>query len=204
MFQLGASAYRGGVKLVAGRGGELLEELEMSLTERLRLAALERAQQSGHQVDGYVLEPTGVIDLREMELEPAPTVDNTVKLPPLDTEAGVDGLYGKPLAQTRLWKRVRGTVVPIDDDGVDDGAVGSLDSAMADAVTVDVTEDVALIELDTPATSPTTIDSALDAQPTRPCQRCGAVASRDLIDIFNSIEYYSCDDCGHMWQQRKA
>lgn len=168
----------------------------MSLSERLRLAALERARESGQKIDNYVLEPTGVIDLREMERQAAPTVDNRVALPEIGDRAEVDNLYGKPLAETRLWKRVRGQMVPVTDDGDEDV---DLDD---DTVTIDLTEDVPLIDLDEPVTTP--VDPILEAQPTAPCQRCGATAKRDLIDIFNSLEYYSCDDCGHMWQQKKA
>lgn len=181
----------------------------MSLSERLRLAALERARQSGQKVDDYVLEPTGVIDLREMERQTTAAVVNTVDLPELGNRTEVDDLYGKPLAEARLWKRVRGTMVPVADDATTDtetdtsADAGTSDIDLtADTVTIDLTEDVALVELDQPEGP--TADSALDAQPTAPCQRCGATASRDLIDIFNSLEYYSCDDCGHMWQQKKG
>lgn len=174
----------------------------MSLSERLRLAALERARRSGQKVDDYVLEPTGVIDLREMERQTPPAVDNTVSLPPLGSETEVDELYGKPLSETRLWKRVRGTMVP-DGHPADGGDETSPRTGPEmEAVTIDLTEDVPLIEIDTSADDG--LDPVLAAQPTLPCQRCGSTAKRDLIDIFNSVEYYSCDDCGHMWQQKKG
>ena len=163
----------------------------MSLSERLRLAALERARQSGQKIDNYVLEPTGVIDLREMEREASPAVDNSVALPEIGESATVRDLYERPLAETRLWSRVRGTMVPIAD------AVEHRD----ETITLDLTEEVPSIEIDEPA--PAGGDPMLEEQPTAPCQRCGATAKRDLIDIFNSLEYYSCDDCGHMWQQKK-
>lgn len=44
----------------------------MSLSKRLREAALERARRDGQRVDDYVLEPDGVIDLRALEREPEP------------------------------------------------------------------------------------------------------------------------------------
>ena len=165
----------------------------MSLTERLRLAALERARQSGQMIDNYVLEPTGVIDLREMEMQPVSTVDNSVALPALGQHTEVDALYGKSLADTRLWKRVRGTMT------ANHAEVESVE-VDTDSITIDLTEHVPLIEVEQ-ASAPEN-ESALDAQPTAPCQRCGATAKRDLIDIFHSLEYFSCDDCGHMWQQR--
>ena len=176
----------------------------MSLSERLRLAALERARQSGQKIDNYVLEPTGVIDLREMERQPSPAVDNSVALPEIGGEAAVEDLYDRPLAEARLWKRVRGTMVPPGTAGADVEAGGGAETAatqLDDTVTIDLTEDVPLIEIEEPAGPG--VDPVLDAQPTAPCPRCGTAATRDLIDIFNSLEYYSCDDCGHMWQQKK-
>ena len=176
----------------------------MSLSERLRQAALERARRSGQKVDDYVLEPTGVIDLREMERETASAVDNSVELPPLDRDPEVEQLYGKPLSETRLWKRVRGTMVPTDgaEAVVDEAPASTAPLPPVEAVTIDLTEDVPLVEIESSADAG--LDPALAAQPTLPCQRCGSTAKRDLIDIFNSVEYYSCDDCGHMWQQKKT
>lgn len=176
----------------------------MSLSERLRLAALERARQSGQKIDNYVLEPSGVIDLREMERQPSPAVDNSVALPEIGESATVGDLYGRPLAETRLWSRVRGTMVPIADAAEPSAERVEAPDAVEhhdETITLDLTEEVPSIEIDEPA--PAGGEPMLEEQPTAPCQRCGATAKRDLIDIFNSLEYYSCDDCGHMWQQKK-
>lgn len=166
----------------------MLEELEMSLSERLHQAALERARESGHRVDEFVLEPTGVIDLREMERQPAPTVDNTVVLPALESDAVIDALYAKPLSATRLWKRVRGTMAPGDLIGAEPHEPAAVESR-PEAVMIDLTEEVPLIDIEAPTS-------------TARCQRCGASSQRDLVDLFNRVAYLSCDDCGHMWQQK--
>ena len=36
------------------------------------------------------------------------------------------------------------------------------------------------------------------------CDRCTSIGQRDLFDRFSRTEYFSCDDCGHMWQRRQA
>ena len=60
----------------------------MSLSERLRQAALERARRSGEVVeDDYIIEQDGVIDLRRMTHEAPPILsDRRVTLPILGLE----------------------------------------------------------------------------------------------------------------------
>lgn len=60
----------------------------MTLSERLRQAALERARRSGEVVeDGYIIEQGGVIDLRRLTHEATPVVsDRRVTLPILGLE----------------------------------------------------------------------------------------------------------------------
>lgn len=53
----------------------------MTLSSALRAAALDRAQRSGETVDGIVLEPSGVIDLRELARAASHERDQRVTLP---------------------------------------------------------------------------------------------------------------------------
>ena len=65
----------------------------MSLSDALRAAALDRARRNGHTLDGVVIEPTGVIDLREMARSASRETDHSVKLPVI---AAPDGLVIRP------------------------------------------------------------------------------------------------------------
>ena len=80
----------------------------MSLSDALRAAALERAARDGQNVDGIVIEPNGVIDLRAMVRQRAAEVTPTRTLPSLNPRPsdGVDS-ETRPLTQTALWRRLR-------------------------------------------------------------------------------------------------
>jgi hypothetical protein len=45
------------------------------------------------------------------------------------------------------------------------------------------------------------IDLRDEARPTADCPKCMGLAHRDLFDRFSQVEFYSCDNCMHMWQQ---
>lgn len=178
----------------------------MSLSERLRAAALQRAEAAGQTVDGVVLEPNGVIDLREMARDAARDVDNRVDLPRLSEPAPTD----RQLGDTSLWRRLR----PLP------GTTPEATIDLRDEPTLDLTQPVAddptpIADLP-PLWEPTIVDPEpvagdgppeavvidLDETVTAPCDRCGSTGERDLFDRFSRTEYYSCNDCGHMWQQR--
>ena len=154
----------------------------MSLSERLRLAAIERAREGGYEINHDVLERAGVIDLRKQGRQLIPNVGPSVqlRLPIIGDSAGVGNLFGDKLTEPGHIRSGGNATAQITDAGF-----GEVD----ETTTIDLTG--------------ATLDPMLDAQPTTPCQRCSNVAKRDLIDIFNSTEYYSCDGCGHMWQQKK-
>ncbi|GEM_PF-2447643 len=65
----------------------------MTLSERLRMAALCRAETSGEHFDGYVLEPTGVLDLRHVVRTTPGSGSKPADLPRLDLPPAVDTLY---------------------------------------------------------------------------------------------------------------
>ncbi len=77
-----------------------------TLSDALRKAALERAHHSGEVVDGVILEPDGVIDLRTLETESLRGVQrSTPMLPTLGlTEAGIDLREEEPPTKSR-WRR---------------------------------------------------------------------------------------------------
>lgn len=183
----------------------------MSLSERLRAAALERAESSGQHVDGIVLEPTGVIDLREMVRDADREVDHSVELPKLP-EPVDESTWERPLADQSLWRRLR-PVRP--EETAPEPAI----DLRGDEPTIDLTAPAAPIEavlheLDfdvdftAPAASPAPADDVRDLTDdvivTAVCDRCTSIGQRDLFDRFSRTEYFSCDDCGHMWQRRQA
>lgn len=49
------------------------------------------------------------------------------------------------------------------------------------------------------------IDSEIDLRDenrrTADCPKCMGLGRRDLFDRFSQVEFYSCDNCLHMWQQ---
>ena len=45
------------------------------------------------------------------------------------------------------------------------------------------------------------IDLRDEARPTADCPKCAGLGHRDLFDRFSQVEFYSCDNCMHMWQQ---
>lgn len=171
----------------------------MSLSERLRQAALERAQMSGQRVDDYVLEPSGVIDLREFERESAPAVDSAVTLPPLERAADIDDLYGKPLATSRLWKRVRAGAVGNSSPPATAPATTSAptgEAVVTEAIFIDLTEDVPLFDLDNAPRQTTSVET--------PCPHCATPTERIRIDLFGATDHFTCADCGHVWQRRRS
>ena len=45
------------------------------------------------------------------------------------------------------------------------------------------------------------IDLRDESRPTADCPKCMGLGHRDLFDRFSRVEFYSCDNCMHMWQQ---
>jgi hypothetical protein len=45
------------------------------------------------------------------------------------------------------------------------------------------------------------IDLRDENRPTADCPKCMGLSHRDLFDRFSQVEFYSCDNCLHMWQQ---
>ena len=189
----------------------------MSLSDALRAAALDRARRSGHTLDGVVIEPTGVIDLREMARSASRETDHSVKLPVI---AGylqrIDRAPEPPLADTALWRRLRPVSPDINEEPTAEAtpvdlAPLDLDDLLDDLDSMPPFEplviDLADVE-EPPSVHERNGESPIDAtladdagRPVAVCVHCGSFGQRDLFDRFSQTEYYSCDDCGHMWQQ---
>ncbi len=45
------------------------------------------------------------------------------------------------------------------------------------------------------------IDLRSEDRPIANCPKCMGLGHRDLFDRFSQVEFYSCDNCMHMWQQ---
>lgn len=77
-----------------------------TLSDALRRAAIDRAHASGEVIDAFVLEPSGVIDLRRLEAESTSAAPRTVPmLPTLGiTEADLD-IRDEPAVTKTSWRR---------------------------------------------------------------------------------------------------
>lgn len=148
----------------------------MSLSKRLRDAALERARREGHQVDDYVLEPDGVIDLRAIRNEPDPP---------------------RPSGLSAALANVRARD---DQTGAPAGRPDPAD--LIDLTGPTPQEPIA--PADPEPDSGTGLQAAVapTARPVATCPQCGGSGSCDLFDRFSQTEFYSCDSCMHMWQQK--
>lgn len=184
----------------------------MSLSNALRAAALDRARRNGQTLDGVVIEPTGVIDLREMARSAGRETDHSVKLPVIAGYLQRTDREPEPaLADTALWRRLRPVSPDAETAPADNLSPLDLDDLFEDVDSMAPSEPlvVDLSEVDEPTAvredemvSPVDATLADDAgRPVAVCNMCGSFGQRDLFDRFSLTEYYSCDDCGHMWQQ---
>ena len=145
------------------------------------------------------------------------------KLPIISAYANDDDFV--PLTETALWRRLRpaggrdaGTepAKPVldltsDDEPVIEVATDDFDQLVADLDEMPAFEPIVidLNEIEEPPAVRETngvppIDATLADDVGRPvavCQHCGGFGQRDLFDRFSRTEYFSCDDCGHMWQR---
>ena len=90
----------------------------MSLSERLRAAALERAEASGQVIDGVVLEPSGVIDLRTMARDADREIDHCIELPRLPDAVVREALEVRLTPRSR-WRRNRPSRLPLESTVID-------------------------------------------------------------------------------------
>ncbi len=204
----------------------------MSLSDALRAAALDRARQNGQNVDGIVLEPSGVIDLREMARAAGREEERRVKLPMLAGRMSEERVEEGSLSDTSLWRRLRpvtpqpATPGEVDIDLTTPESLAPSEPAETTELEADIVEESPDMAIESSAMEPLVIDLTDRSEPPsvyerndapteatladevgRPvavCDHCGSFGQRDLFDRVSGTEYFSCDDCGHMWQQRNA
>lgn len=208
------------------------------LAWRLREAAIDRADARTERVDEIVLEPDGVIDLRELDRErrgasiAAPAAALATIRGRLGDAAEVSELYADPEPERSRWRlgtrsrhqetddpmlpsthaapetnpaasRVsppisRLEMVPLARDETTPAATLDDSGPRASAPERPPSEP----EPDTAAERHSPVGETSDqSRPTADCPRCAGLGRRDLFDRFSQVEYYSCDDCNHMWQQ---
>ena len=187
-----------------------------TLSDRLREAAVRRAEARGDVVDDVVLDADGVIDLT---VEEPPSPGGSITQPPavlastrgqVAANADMTDLYAPTADEDKSWwQRVRRpgaaasptlSRVPLSTEH-DDGPTEQADTGViepeivADTATVivpSVVEDEPEIDLTDPPSE--------EPRPKSACPECGGIGQRDLFDVVSRISYYSCDDCFTMWQ----
>ena len=201
------------------------------LAQRLRYAALDRSHLDGEPVDDIVLDEDGVIDLRELERErggvsiAAPAAALASIRGQLGEATGVSDLYDESEEpERRFWgfgRRVRhgsgrrttaSSATPTSSNSTPTTARSTLlpQESVASTPAVDsagpISTDTGPIKADhsetdvAPSTEPD-IDLSEADRPTEDCPRCAGVGRRDLFDRVSGAEYFSCDQCSHMWQR---
>lgn len=185
----------------------------MTLSERLREAALERAETRGEHVDGFLLEPHGVIDLRVAESEAARASQPRPipQLPEIGSVDKVDALYDERHGGRSLWRRgtlrndvvernspIQNTAPTLTPEPEEDIAPRSSAARLSDVpLQAEIGDPVDLSDRD--PIDPT-ITGLEIMRPTGLCPKCNGKAERDLWDRFSQTDYWSCNDCRHMWQ----
>ena len=190
-----------------------------TLTERLRAAAVARAEARGDVVDGVVLADDGVIDLSVADPAP-PTGAGTAPPAALrevrggSSDVDVSTLYSTDDGPApRWWQRRR-------PNGADSSATGrtttptmaTLPRSDETAPVRDTTpppEEPVIVPSSASSTAATTppapnVDDHTDDsdtdRPTASCPVCEGTARRDLWDRVSGTDYFSCDACHAMWQ----
>jgi hypothetical protein len=201
------------------------------LAQRLRYAALDRTHLDGEPADDIVLDEDGVIDLRELERErggvsiAAPAAALASIRGQLGEAAGVSELYDESEEpERRFWgfgKRVRhgsdtpataSSATPTSSNSTPTTARSTLPPQESDVsnATIDAagpigadTEPIKADrgEADVAPSTEAVIDLSEADRPTEDCPRCAGVGRRDLFDRVSGAEYFSCDQCSHMWQR---
>jgi len=196
------------------------------LAWRLQTAAIERTRGESERVDDVMLDADGVIDLRALDVERerggASVADPAPILSSMRGQFGDAGNVGdlydetdEPAPKWRLGLRARhayGGQVPSAEPPEPAAeplspiagplrplsriSVVPLSSEMDEAEDTGVYSSGSLADAIDPE-----IDLRDEGRPLSDCPKCAGIGCRDLFDRFSRIEFYSCDNCLHMWQQ---
>lgn len=197
----------------------------MTLTDRLRRAALIRVQQGARIADNYVIDDQWVIDLGALEdRHPESRSTDFAHLASIAGRFGdaadVSDLFdGTAPTGSRLWKPREPSTESPDPPSVQTPPENGVDPHLAGSE--EMPEPVApLDELDSDDDEPSIdlraewreliidlrAESSLAPRPPAPsdereatCPSCGAPGVRDYEDEFLDIDFYSCTECFHMW-----
>lgn len=204
------------------------------LARRLRNAAIARTTTEAERVDDFVLDKDGVLDLRTIERDAFGTsvADPAKALATIRGRLGgaheVSELYDESEPEPSRWRLVaRASTTPAtevrptpESPTVRPAPVVAprpilnrlskvplpSEPAAAEAPAADtgVYEASAVPNGDGTDIDLRDIDLRDEARPTANCPKCMSLGHRDLFDRFSQVEFYSCDNCMHMWQQDRA
>lgn len=205
------------------------EQSNEPLAHRLRSAAIDRTATDSARVDDFVLDADGVIDLRDLERDPtgSSVADPAKALATIRGQLGdaheVSDLYDESEPEPSRWRlglRARqADAVPVEPVTRETEAVALVATrktpvlpplsrlAMVPLATETDTADIETAE--SVAAPPPSIAESIEPEvdlrdedrPTADCPKCMGLGHRDLFDRFSQVEFYSCDNCMHMWQQ---
>jgi hypothetical protein len=194
---------------------EFNEPVLSTLSDRLREAAVLRADKRGDIVDDVVLEDDGAIDLTVVDrVVPGATTTQTPaalvavrgNVPPAD----MSDLYTSVDDVDRRWWR-RGRSTPTSPSTTEATSAAPTLSGLPPAVehesetVLGPDVDLEVILVTPPVEAEPDIDlrdtvADDEARPTAACPECGRDGERDLYDVVSRTAYFSCDDCLQFWQ----
>lgn len=207
---------------------EYSDQSNEPLAHRLRNAAFDRTTPNAERVDDFVLDADGVIDLRDLDRDPAGTsvADPAKALATIRGQLGdaheISNLYDESEPERPRWRlglRARhayGEEVPSAEPVT---PVETLIAATRRAPTLPPLSRLSMVPLASETESETDADTGVfvagsiaesiepevdlrdENRPTSDCPKCMGLGHRDLFDRFSQVEFYSCDNCMHMWQQ---
>lgn len=207
---------------------EVLENRDLHnepLARRLRNAAIDRTTTDAERVDDFVLDENGVLDLRELAREDLGTsvADPAKALATIRGRLGdaheVSDLYDESEPEPPRWRfGLRGransgaetptgdsvpVIPPAPTKSMPPLSRLSMVPLAGETDAADAPADTGVFEAGRPTESvEPEIDVRDEGRPTANCPKCMGLGRRDLFDRFSRVEFYSCDNCMHMWQRQ--
>lgn len=199
-------------------GVEDMEQPNEPLAHKLRNAAIDRTTTDAERVDSFVIDEDGVLDLRVLDRDSGRSsiADPARALATIRGQLGdaheVSDLYDESEPQRSLWRR--GRTPQASDDQVAPKVAPKLDTTVAVPKTLPPLSRLSMVPVEgepAPTDHEAQIEEEIEAgpevdlrdesRPTADCPKCMGLGRRDLFDRFSQVEFYSCDNCLHMWQQ---
>lgn len=200
------------------------------LAHKLRTAAIDRTTTDAERVDDFVLDEDGVLDLRALERDPTGSsiADPAKALATIRGQLGdaheIADLYDESEPERPRWRLGRSrratvaeaaprvapkldptVTVPKPRPPLSRLSMVPLTDESAPAVDHEADTEIADTGVLPAGSIAESIDPEIDlrdeSRPTADCPKCMGLGRRDLFDRFSQVEFYSCDNCLHMWQQ---